>query len=125
MRYYVAGHRGLVGSAICRKLVATGCEIITRDRHELDLTNQAEVRAFFLQEKPDAVIIAAAKVGGILANNNYPAQFIYDNLMIEANLINNAYETSVEKLLILSSSCVYPRDIEHPINESQMLTGPL
>ena len=125
MRYYVAGHRGLVGSAICRKLVATGCEIITRDRHELDLTNQAEVRAFFLQEKPDAAIIAAAKVGGILANNNYPAQFIYENLMIEANLINSAYETSVEKLLLLSSSCVYPRDASQPIKEAQLLTGPL
>jgi GDP-L-fucose synthase len=125
VRYYVAGHRGLVGSAICRRLVATGCEIITRDRHELDLINQAEVRSFFQQEKPDAVIIAAAKVGGILANNNYPAQFIYDNLMIEANLINSAYETSVGKLLLLSSSCVYPRDASQPIKEAQLLTGPL
>ena len=125
MRYYVAGHRGLVGSAICRKLLAAGCEIITRDRDDLDLTNQANVKAFFRQEKPEAVFVAAARVGGILANNTYPAQFIYDNLMIEANLINSAHEASVEKLLLLSSSCVYPRDATQPIRETALLTGPL
>ncbi len=125
MRYYVAGHRGLVGSAICRKLLAAGREIITRDRNELNLTNQADVKAFFRREKPETVIVAAAKVGGILANNTYPAQFIYDNLMIEANLINSAHEASVERLLLLSSSCVYPRDAKQPIKETELLTGPL
>ncbi len=125
MRYYVAGHRGMVGSAICRQLEAAGSEIVTRSRQDLDLTNQVDVKAFFLQEKPDVVVLAAAKVGGILANNNFPAAFIYENLMIESNVINSAFEASVERLLFLSSSCVYPRQAKQPIREEELLTGPL
>ncbi len=108
MKYFVAGHRGMVGSAILRQLQARGAETITRTRPELDLTDQAAVRAFYARERPDAVILAAAKVGGILANNSYPADFIYENLMIEANLIGQAHAAGVQHLLFLGSSCIYP-----------------
>lgn len=125
MRIYVAGHRGMVGSAILRRLEAAGVETITRSRHELDLTAQAEVRAFYERARPDAVVVAAAKVGGIHANNSYPASFIYENLMIEANLIHGAYEAGVERLLFLGSSCIYPREAPQPMPESALLTGVL
>ncbi len=124
--YYVAGHRGLVGSAIVRQLHKAGCDnIITRTHSELDLTDQAAVRAFFAQERPDYVILAAAKVGGIHANNTYPAEFIQDNLMIEANVIDAAWRADVQRLLFLGSSCIYPRDVEQPMREDALLTGTL
>lgn len=125
MRVYVAGHRGMVGSAICRKLAARGIETITRSRSDLDLTSQAQVRRFFREARPDAVVVAAAKVGGIHANNTYPASFIYENLMIEANLIHTAFEADVDRLLFLGSSCIYPREAAQPMAESALLTGPL
>lgn len=125
MRIYVAGHRGMVGSAILRRLEAAGVETITRSRHKLDLTSQAEVRAFYERARPDAVVVAAAKVGGIHANNSYPASFLYENLMIEANLIHGAYEAGVERLLFLGSSCIYPKEAPQPMPESALLTGVL
>lgn len=127
-RIYVAGHRGMVGSAIVRQLLAAGHapeSIITRTHAELDLTNQAAVRAFFQVEKPDQVYLAAAKVGGIHANNTYPADFIYQNLMMQANVIEAAFQNGVQKLLFLGSSCIYPRQALQPMNESALLTGPL
>jgi GDP-L-fucose synthase len=125
-RIYVAGHRGMVGSAILRKLQAMGCKnLITRTHQELDLTGQAAVRAFMQQEKPELVILAAAKVGGIHANNTYPADFIYDNLMIECNVIHQAYAAGVERLLFLGSSCIYPGKAEQPMKETALLTGAL
>lgn len=125
-RVYVAGHRGMVGSAIVRHLVSSGTyELITRTHSELDLTNQAAVRDFFSYEKPDLVIIAAARVGGIYANNMYPADFIYDNLMIECNVIHEAFRSGVTRLLQLGSSCIYPRDIPQPMRERTLLTGAL
>ena len=109
-KIYVSGHRGLVGSAIVRKLKEKGyANIITRSSKELDLTNQADTLAFFKAEKPDYVFLAAAKVGGIMANQTYPAEFIYRNLMIDANVIHSSYLTGVKKLLNLGSSCIYPR----------------
>ena len=126
MRIYVAGHRGMVGGAILRRLEARGTgEIITRTSAELDLTDQAEVAAFFAAEKPDAVILAAAKVGGIVANNAYPAQFIYENLMIECNVIHQAYAAGVQRLLQLGSSCIYPKLADQPMREDALLTGTL
>jgi len=126
MRIYVAGHRGMVGGAILRQLQAQGGhELITRTSAELDLTNQAAVQAFFETEKPDQVILAAAKVGGIVANNTYPAQFIYENLMIECNVIHAAYQTGVTKLLQLGSSCIYPKLADQPMAEDALLTGTL
>jgi GDP-L-fucose synthase len=125
MRIYVAGHRGMVGGAISRKLRERGVEVITRTRAELDLTNQAAVRAFFANEKPDGVVLAAAKVGGIHANNTYPADFIYENLMIEANVVHQAYAAGVQRLLFLGSSCIYPRAVEQPMREDALLTGVL
>ena len=125
MRYFVAGHNGMVGSAICAKLAAAGAELVTRSRHELDLTNQFDVKSFFAKEKPDIVVVAAAKVGGILANDTYPADFIQSNLMIAANLIKGAFENGASRLLMLSSSCVYPREAPQPINEQSLMTGPL
>lgn len=125
MRVYVAGHRGMVGSAILRRLETLGIETITRSRGELDLTSQADVRAFYKQARPDAVVVAAAKVGGIHANNTYPASFIYENLIIEANLIHGAYEGAVERLLFLGSSCIYPKNAQQPMGESALLTGVL
>lgn len=125
-RVYVAGHNGLVGGAVLRRLRAEGfTNVITRSNRELDLRDQAAVRAFFAQERPEFVFLAAAKVGGILANSTYPAQFLYDNLMIAANVINSAHETGVRKLLNLGSSCIYPRLAPQPLREEALLTGPL
>ncbi|RMG80815.1 MAG: GDP-L-fucose synthase [Bacteroidetes bacterium] len=125
-KIYVAGHRGMVGSAIVRKLQKEGYNnIITVTRQEVDLTNQAKVNDFFRSEKPDYVFLAAAKVGGIHANNTYRAQFIYENLMIEANIIHAAYQNQVEKLLFLGSSCIYPKFAPQPIKEEYLLTGAL
>lgn len=125
MKTYVAGHRGMVGGAILRALKARGAEVITRSHAELDLTDQAAVRGFMQTERPDQVILAAAKVGGIHANNTYPASFIYENLMIEANVIHQAHEAGVEKLLFLGSSCIYPRAVAQPMAEDALLTGVL
>lgn len=127
-RIYVAGHRGMVGSAIVRHLLAQGhpaSHLITRTHAELDLTNQAAVRAFFEHERPDQVYLAAAKVGGIHANHTYPADFIYQNLMIEANVIEAAFRAGVKKLLFLGSSCIYPKLAAQPMTESALLTGTL
>ncbi len=123
-KIFVAGHRGMVGSAIVRALEKHGYQnIITRSSSELNLENQAEVQAFFKQERPTHVFLAAAKVGGILANNTYRAEFIYKNLMIEANVIHAAYESRVEKLLFLGSSCIYPKLAPQPLREESLLTG--
>jgi len=120
---YVAGHRGLVGSAIMRQLAAQGYKnILTRSHSELDLVNQAQVQAFFDQQKPEYVFLAAAKVGGIHANNTYPAEFIYQNMMIEANIIDAAYQSGVSRLLFLGSSCIYPRAVAQPMREDALLT---
>jgi len=125
-KIYVAGHRGMVGSAILRVLESQGqTNIITRTHAELDLTDQAAVRAFFEVEKPDQVYLAAAKVGGIHANNTYPAEFIYQNLMIEANIIHAAHTNGVQKLLFLGSSCIYPKLAPQPMREDALLTGTL
>ncbi len=126
MKIYVAGHRGMVGSAICRVLAKRdGVEVITHTSAELDLTDQAAVRDFMATERPDQVILAAAKVGGIHANNTYPAQFIYENLMIEANVINEAHAAGVQTLLQLGSSCIYPKAATQPMAENALLTGTL
>lgn len=124
-RIWVAGHRGMVGSAIVRRLAVEGCIVLTVDRKEVDLTRQEAVEAWLSSLQPDAIFLAAAKVGGIHANNTLPAEFLYDNLMIEANIINAAHKIGVEKLLFLGSSCIYPRDVAQPIVESALLTGPL
>lgn len=125
-KIYVAGHRGMVGSAIVRNLEARGySNLLTRGRHELDLLDQHAVFAFLEQEKPDYIFIAAAKVGGIHANNTYRADFIYQNLAIEANLIHGAHLAGVQRLCFLGSSCIYPRDCPQPIKEEYLLTGPL
>jgi GDP-L-fucose synthase len=125
-KIYVAGHRGLVGSAIVRQLESRGfTNLLMRTHKELDLTNQAQVQSFFQQEKPDYVILAAAKVGGIHANNTYPADFIYQNMMIEANVINSAYESKVKRLLFLGSTCIYPKAVEQPMREDALLTDVL
>ena len=125
-KIYIAGHRGMVGSAINRKLEAKGyTNLITRTHSELDLTNQQAVNEFFDAERPEYVFLAAAKVGGIMANITYPAEFIYDNIMIEANVIHAAYTCGVEKLLFLGSSCIYPRLAPQPLKEEYLLTGEL
>jgi GDP-L-fucose synthase len=127
-KIYVAGHRGMVGSAIVRQLLAQGVtqnQIVTRTHAELDLTNQLAVQQFFAQEKPTQVYLAAAKVGGIHANNTYPADFIYQNLMIQANVIETAFQNDVQKLLFLGSSCIYPRLAAQPMREDALLTGTL
>ena len=125
-RIYVAGHAGLVGSAIHRRLQAERYRnLIVRPHRELDLMRQAEVEAFFKTEKPEYVFLAAAKVGGILANNTYPAEFIYENTLIESNVIQSAYEAGVKKLLFLGSSCIYPRDCPQPMKEEYLLSGKL
>jgi GDP-L-fucose synthase len=124
-RVFVAGHRGMAGSAIVRRLAREGCEILTAPRRELDLMDQAATRAWFADKRPEAVFVAAAKVGGILANKTFPADFLYDNLMIEANIIEAAYRHGVEKLLFLGSSCIYPKFAPQPINEDALLTGSL
>jgi len=125
-KIYIAGHCGLVGSAIVRQLESRGfTNLLTRTHKELDLTSQVQVQTFFEQEKPDYVILAAAKVGGIHANNTYPADFIYQNMMIEANVINSAYENKVKRLLFLGSTCIYPKAVEQPMREDALLTGVL
>lgn len=125
-KYYIAGHRGMVGSAIVRQLEAAGeTNIVTRTHAELDLTNQLAARNFMQAERPDVVILAAAKVGGIHANNTYPAQFIYENLMIECNVIHQAFEAGVTRLLQLGSSCIYPKAVPQPMREDALLTDTL
>ncbi len=125
-KIYIAGHRGMVGSAIVRNLQAKGfTNIVTRTHAELDLTNQAKVAAFFEQEKPDQVYLAAARVGGIHANNTFPAEFIYDNLMVQNNVIHHAFLAGVKKLLFLGSSCIYPKLAPQPMSEEALLTGKL
>ena len=122
----MAGHRGLVGSAIVRRLQADGYDnLLTRTSKELDLREQLAVRTFFAAEKPDYVILAAARVGGILANDTWPADFIYDNLMMEANVIHASYENNVKKLLALGSTCIYPKMAMQPLKEEYLLSGPL
>jgi GDP-L-fucose synthase len=123
-KVYVAGHNGMVGSAIVRRLLSEDCEILTADR-SLDLREQTPVREWYAANRPDTVVVAAAKVGGILANDSFPGQFLYDNLMIEANLIEGARRAGVDKLLFLGSSCIYPKLAEQPIVEDALLTGPL
>lgn len=124
-RVWVAGHKGMVGSAIVRRLAGEDCEILTVDRTAVDLKDQAAVRSWIADAKPDAVFLAAAKVGGILANDNFPVDFLYDNLIIEANVIEAAHRVGVEKLLFLGSSCIYPKLAPQPIAEDALLTGPL
>lgn len=125
MRYFVAGHNGMVGSAICAKLEADKKQVLKRSKAELDLTDQSAVRYFFAEERPDMVVMAAAKVGGILANDTLPADFIQTNLMIAANVIESAFRNGVKRLLMLSSSCVYPREAPQPIREEALMSGPL
>ena len=125
-KIYVAGHRGLVGSALVRQLRAAGySNLLVRSHGELDLTERQAVREFFVQERPQCVFLAAAKVGGILANSTYPADFIGENLLIQTNVIHEAYRAGVERLLFLGSSCIYPRNAPQPIKEESLLTGPL
>jgi GDP-L-fucose synthase len=125
-KIYIAGHRGFVGSAIVRQLESRGfSNLLMRSRNELDLTNQAQVQNFFQQERPDYVILAAAKVGGIYANNSYPAAFIYQNMMIQSNVIHSSYENKVKRLLFLGSSCIYPRAVKQPMSEEALLTDVL
>ena len=121
----MAGHKGMVGSAIVRRLERENCEVLIADRTAVDLNDQAQTRAWILDQKPDAIFLAAAKVGGILANDSFPADFLYDNLMIEANIIEAAYRANVSKLLFLGSSCIYPKMAPQPITEDALLTGPL
>ncbi|MEZ4608153.1 MAG: GDP-L-fucose synthase [Deinococcales bacterium] len=122
---FLTGHRGMVGSGLERRLNQESCHLLTTTRQELDLKRQAEVEAYLAQHRPDIVIIAAAKVGGILANDSYPAEFLYDNLMIEANLIHGAFKAGVRRLLFLGSSCIYPKLAPQPMQEDALLTGPL
>ncbi|AQR60885.1 GDP-fucose synthetase [Brevundimonas sp. LM2] len=124
-RVWVAGHRGMVGSAIVRRLASEDCDVITATRADVDLKSPDQVQAFVGDHKPDAIFMAAAKVGGILANDTYPADFLYDNLMIAANVTEAAYRQNVSKMLFLGSSCIYPRDAPQPIPEDALLTGPL
>jgi GDP-L-fucose synthase len=122
-KIFVAGHNGMVGSAICRQLQNQDVELIVTSRHELDLTNQDQVKEFFSSHKFDQVYLAAAKVGGINANNSYPGEFIYENLMMQSNIIHQAHESDVDKLLFLGSSCIYPKLAKQPIGEAELLTG--
>ena len=125
-KIYVAGHRGLAGSALVRKLTAGGYRnLVTRSHRDLDLTDHAGVREFFQREKPDIVFLAAAKVGGILANSTYPGDFIYQNLAIQTNVLHEAHRCGVQRLLFLGSSCIYPRECPQPMKEEYLLTGPL
>ena len=125
-KIYIAGHRGLVGSALVRKFQELGCDnLILKTRSELNLLNQQEVADFFAVEKPEYVFLAAAKVGGIGANSTYPADFVYENMMIQTNIIHSAYENNTKKLLFLGSSCIYPKMAEQPIKEESLLTGEL
>ena len=122
-RVYVAGHRGMVGQAICRRLEREDCTVLTAGRKDADLTRQAEAEDWMAENKPDAVFVAAAKVGGILANDSFPADFLYENLMIEANVIHASHRSGVEKLMFLGSSCIYPKLAEQPMREDALLTG--
>ena len=122
---WVAGHNGMVGGAIKRRLFIENCDIITIKKDKLDLRDSDSVLKWMKNNKPHVIVVAAAKVGGIYANDNYPAEFLYDNLMIEANIINSAFKCGVEKLLFLGSSCIYPRNILQPITEDKLLTGEL
>ena len=124
-RIFVAGHRGMVGAAVLRRLAAEDCQILTAPRSELDLTNQQAVQDWMLQQRPDIVVLAAAKVGGIQANNTYPVDFLYQNLMIETNVMHAAHLADVPRLLFLGSSCIYPKHAAQPITEDSLLTGPL
>ena len=125
-RIYVAGHRGLAGSAIVRRLESLGCSnLITRSHDQLDLTDEQQTRAFFERERPDYVFLAAAKVGGIVANDSYPADFIGQNLAIQTNVIHQSWRAGVKRLLFLGSSCIYPRECPQPMKEAHILTGPL
>lgn len=124
-RIWVAGHRGMVGSALARRLAKEDCEVLTASRNDVDLRDQQATRRWLSDQKPDVVIIAAARVGGIAANSASPVAFLYDNLMIEANVIEGAARTGVEKLLFLGSTCIYPRDAAQPIDEEALLSGPL
>jgi GDP-L-fucose synthase len=124
-RIYVAGHHGMVGSAIVRRLAGARCELITAERNEVDLERQTQTEEFLAATKPDVVVVAAARVGGIYANNTYPAQFISENLAIARNAIEASYRAGVTKLLFLGSSCIYPRLAEQPMREDELLTGPL
>jgi GDP-L-fucose synthase len=124
-RVLVAGHKGMAGSSIVRRLKQENCEILTADREDVDMMRQADVEDWLATLKPDALFLAAAKVGGIHANNTRPAEFLYDNLVIETNVIHAAYRSGVKKLLFLGSSCIYPRDAPQPIKEEALLTGPL
>ena len=124
-KIWVAGHRGMVGSAVCRQLQKEDCNLIKAGRNEVDLINQKEVNDWMNTVKPDVIVLAAAKVGGIEANNNFPVDFLYENLMIEANIIHAAHQNKVERMLFLGSSCIYPRLAEQPIKEDSLLTGAL
>ncbi len=124
-RVWVAGHRGMVGQALVRRLAREGCDVITAGREDADLKRQAEVEAWMERVKPDAIFLAAAKVGGILANDSYPADFLYDNLMIQANVVEAAFRAGVGKVMLLGSSCIYPKFAPQPITEDALLTGPL
>ena len=124
-KIYVAGHTGMVGQAIINQLSQENCTILTATRAELDLTRQTDVEKWISKKSPDVIVVCAAKVGGILANSRYPASFIYDNLMIETNLINSAYKVGTQKLLFLGSSCIYPKHAEQPLREDSLLTGHL
>jgi GDP-L-fucose synthase len=123
-KIYISGHRGMVGSAIKKNLINNPCvSLVLRDRNDLDLTNQLQVQEFFEKERPDEVYLCAARVGGIYANNTYPAEFIYENLMIQSNIIHQAFKSGVKKLLFLGSSCIYPKNAPQPIKEESLLTG--
>ncbi|MEZ5841296.1 MAG: GDP-L-fucose synthase [Hyphomicrobiales bacterium] len=124
-RVFVAGHRGMVGAAVLRRLAAEDCEVLTASRDELDLIRQSDVERWFADRRPDAVVMAAAKVGGILANDTFPADFLYRNLMIEANVTEAAHRADVDRMLFLGSSCIYPKFAPQPIAEDALLTGPL
>lgn len=124
-RVWVAGHSGMVGSAVVRRLASESCEVVTAGRADVDLMRQAEVERWVERNRPDAVVLAAAKVGGILANHSYPADFLYNNLMIQANVVQAAFKAGVEKLVLLGSSCIYPKIAPQPITEDALLTGPL
>ena len=125
LRVWVAGHRGMVGAALVRRLALEDCEVLTASRSQADLTRQAEVEAWMTQARPEAVVVAAAKVGGILANDTFPADFLYENLAIQANIVHAAHRLGVRKLMLLGSSCIYPRLAPQPIPEHALLTGPL
>ncbi len=124
-KIWVAGHRGMVGGALVRRLESENCEVLTTTREQLDLTNQEQTIAWLKENKPDAVFLAAAKVGGIWANDNFPAEFLYENLVIETNIIHGSYLAGVEKLVFLGSSCIYPKMAQQPMKEEALLTGPL